>query len=287
VHSTAAIDLFSLALSKGADEVSVENGNLDREEIRRVRPRNFLIAGRGVPSNLGYVPTANLALFQSGCVGDGRSGLTAKGQIPLARDLVETFVFGRVLALSGAAAALPLAERLENEAFPVEAEYLRGLYEVTAHHPELALEHCERALIALRSEALPLCEVANQLLDSCVAIAKRGPESATRFARVLMAQPFAGYLVESNRIIAAQQLAFLSPAPGLCVEALGKDLLTPTWTMQFLGARLECLERARHPMAKTAAQQFAECLANTSGDYGFAMEKPQPDNLAESPPLPQ
>lgn len=286
-QSAAAGDLFSLALASGADEVSVENGHLDREEIRTLRPRNFFISGSPLTSDLAHLRNARSALFESGCVGSGRSPLDPKSDMPVARDLVEAYAYGRVLGLSGAEGVLPLAERLASEAFLAEADYLRGLYEDAIQHPEVALGHYERALLALRDEVLPLCELATQLVDSSVVLAKRHPEWAMRVARILMAQPFAAYLIDSKRIAAAQQLAFISLDPRVCVEALGKDLLLPTWTLKFLGARLECLQRAGHPLAKAAARQFAEFFANTSGDYGITVEKPQPAASVRSPSQPQ
>jgi spermidine synthase len=279
-HSNAGIDLYSLALASGADEVSLTNGHLDREEIRSVRPRNFLISGGSLPGDLIHLHNARSALFESGCVGNGRSPLAPKSDFPAPHDLIEAFAYGRVLALRGAEAVLPLAERLEKAAFTAEAGYLRGLYEEANKHPELALGHYERALIALRDDTIPLCDIASQLVDSSVALAQRHPDWVTRIARELNARPFIAYLIDNKRIAAAQQLAFASSDPQLCVEALGKDLLVPTWTKRFLAARMECLERARHPLAKTAERQFAEYLEKTSGDYGLAVEKPKPEATA-------
>ncbi len=286
-HSSAGIDLYSLALSSGADDMSVTNGNLDREVLRSVRPRNFLISGGSLPGDLVHLHNARSALFESGCVGSGRTPLTPKSDFPAPRDLVEAFASGRVLALRGSEAALPLAERLEKEAFTAEANYLRGLYEEANKHPELALSHYEQALITLRDDIIPLCDIASQLIDSSVALAKHHPDWVARIARLLMARHFVAYLSDGKRIAGAQQLAFVSSDPQLCVEALGKDLLTPTWTKRFLAARMECLERAKHPLAKVAERQFAEYLEKTSGDYGLADEKPKPEATAPTADQPQ
>ncbi len=280
-QSVAAMDLFSLALARHADEVSVANGQLDRDKVRTFRLRNFIISGSPSPSEFSSLRNAESALLESGCIGSGQSPLDPKSDFPIATDLVAAYAYGRVLGLNGSQTVLALADRLAREAFTAEAEYLRGLYEEAIHHPELALSHYENALIALRAEALPLCELATQLVNSSVALAKRQPDSATRFARLMLDRPFAAYLIEGKRITAAQQLAFISPDPRVCVEALGKDLFLPTWTLQFLAARMQCLQRAGHPLAKTAAHQLADCFANTIGGYGLAASQDSNPTLGQ------
>ena len=91
-----------------------------------------------------------------------------------------------------------------------------------------------------------------------------------------MERPFVGYLVENQRIGASQELASLSNDPKLCVQALGKQLQIPTWSLPFLNARLDCLEHEHHPMAGAARRDVLEYLGNSSGNYGLVAPKLRP-----------
>ncbi len=272
-RSSAAYSLFTLALASDAQGLDLVNGTVDRDEIRQLRARDFMIDSALLPPDLAYLRDGRLALFETGCGGDGRLPPKSNGQLPAPRDLVEAYAYGRIMGLHGSDRVLPIAERLAGENFAAEAAYLRGLFEASNRRLTPALEQYERGLIALRDEALPLCEVADRLIEESMKLAKQSPESASRAARVLMARPFAAYLSNSNRIAAAQQLAFTASDPQLCVEALGKELLSPRWNLGFLSARLDCLKRAGHPLAKAAQEELIAYLANEPGDYGFAVNR--------------
>ncbi len=282
---SAAIDLFYLALASKATNMNLRNGQLDNEQVHTLRSRGFLISGDSTPFDAWHQNNARSALFQAGCTGNGQSPLTATSDFPPARDLVEVYAYGRVLALKGSEQSPDMAEKLVSAGFDAEASYLRGLYFQSKQQPETALYHYEQAILSLRREALPLCELGSQLVHSSTRLAGSHSAWTARIARALMERPFVAYLVENHRIAAAQELAFLANDPKLCVQALGKQLQMPTWSLPFLNARLDCLEREHHPMASAARRDVLEYLGNSSGNYGMVPPKllPMPSVAIESP----
>jgi spermidine synthase len=271
LSSSAASELFSTSLALGADEVSLQNGELDRGLVRALRHRSFIISGGSMPSEFASLRDARAALFESGCVGDGRMPLAPGSELLVPRDLVDAYAMGRLFALSGSAAAAPIIERLDAEGYAEEASFLRALQAQSAGRFEQALDHLEHAIVGLRRNALPLCELARQVVELATELAPRVPGASGRFARVLYAQPFAGYLAQTARTAAAQRLAFASGDPKLCVDALGAELRRPTWSLGFLSARLECLRRAQHPLVGMAEDDLVEYLGNAAGGYGIAV----------------
>ena len=115
-----------------------------------------------------------------------------------------------------------------------------------------------------------------QAVELVLMLGTREPTLAARGARALLEGPLAAYNYEGRRSEVAQQLAFLTAEPALCVAALGRNLELPRWQLRFLSARAECLERANHPLAGRARSDLTDWVGNSEGDISVGLELPPP-----------
>ena len=90
-------------------------------------------------------------------------------------------------------------------------------------------------------------------------------------ALALLEAPLAAHAQNRGRLEAAFRLAMVSGDVELCAKALGPFLKRPVWDARFLANRFVCLERARHPEAQTAREDFERYLVNTPGRFGDAL----------------
>lgn len=274
-------------------------GDLDWELVRELRGRAWLMTRELSPALPGLSPQARSRArsIQLGCLGrfaeaqelwssapkhpptEGsgrREGPVPKpaGAPPTAspaaavlepRDVVEVFVLGNGYAHQGDERALPLAARLESRDFRLEARLVRGRLFAAKRQPREAVDELLAALGELRSGSLALCNTAAEVLRLLPSLVRNQPELARRALASVMAGPLAAYQSELVRTRVAQEIAFELKDPQLCVAALGSELEEPPWEQAFLLARVDCLERAQHPLLPRAEADLRLFLSNTPG----------------------
>lgn len=275
-----SVRLAELTQARGLARPAVR-GAVDWRRVDELRGRAWLVVGGGKAPDLPLPDAGTRAraqAFAAGCSGDlvraGRLWFSQGDTAP--HDVVESFALGQILAQQKDERALALASELGREGFGAEEHVIRGRYLSAKGKPSEALDEVLLAIAALRNSALPLCDASRQAVELVLMLGTREPTLAARGARALLEGPLAAYNYEGRRSEVAQQLAFLSAEPALCVAALGRNLELPRWQLRFLSARAECLERANHPLAGRARSDLTDWVGNSEGDISVGLELPPP-----------
>lgn len=273
-----SLQLVTLGQARAAARPAV-TGNVDWSRVDELKGRAWLIGGGTQAPNL---PLADAGVraraqgFAAACGGDlvraERLWYSQSDVSP--RDVVETYVLAQILAQKKDARSLALASELGKEGYVVEEHVVRARYLAGQGQRDEALNELLVAVAELRKSALPLCDAARQAVELLRMVARGDARLAARAARGLLEGPLAVYNVEERRVEVAQQLAFTSNDPSLCVAALGPNLELPLWDFRFLAARAECLAKANHPYAAKARSEVAEWMGNTEGDITAGLELP-------------
>ncbi len=175
------------------------------------------------------------------------------------------------MALEADERAVAIAADLKSQGFLSEAEQILASLAEQKH--ELQAEaHVSRALTNLRSDALPLCQTAEFVLQTALRHAAKHPNSASRLFAQIAQGPLAVFLEEALR---RQVLAILArgAAPAhrtdykLCVKALELTEPYPVWGRETLMERYKCYAGAQHPLEDQARKDLARFEANEMPRY--------------------
>ena len=281
-----SVELTTLTQSRGLAKPEVR-GKVDWRRVEEQRARAWLIIGSGRAPDLPYSdPTvrARADAFAAGCAGDyetaGRAWFSQRDVAP--HDVVEKYVLAQVLAQNKDERALVLASELGLEGYRAEEHVVRARYLAGKRRQVEALDEVLKALVDLRTTALPLCDTAHQAVELLPHIIGGRVDLSATAARVLIESPLAVYNQDEQRLILGQRLAFVSGDSALCVQALGANLELPWWQLGFLAARAECLEKAGHPWAARARVDVAEWVSASLGNISAGLILPPP--LVPTPP---
>lgn len=279
-EGTFSVRLAELTQARGLARPMVR-GAVDWRRVDELRGRAWLVVGGGKAPELPLPDAGTRAraqAFAAGCSGDlVRAGRLWHSQDDIApHDVLESYALGQVLAHQKDERALTLAGELGRDGYVAEEHVIRGRYFSAVGKPTEAMEELLLAFAELRTSALPLCDTSRQAVELVRTLGTRDPSLAARGARGLLEGPFAAYNYEGRRSEVAQQLAFFTGEPALCVAALGRNLELPRWQLRFLAARAECLERANHPLAARARTELADWVGSSEGDISVGLELPLP-----------
>lgn len=273
-HFVLPDELDALARATQTHRPSLVHGTLDFERVDEQTPRlGLLVAGAPPEGARARNARGRAEFFVLGCQGLRQPAAQAWARLGeyAPRDILETYVAATVMAESGNGEARALLARLRHEGLGFEAHVVAAQLERASKHSEAAVRNLLLAVAELRKQPFPICDSGVLALNLLLESAKQHPKLAHAAARALLEKPFAARYGERYRVSFAQDLAFASNDPKLCLRALGEQLLDPWWNRKFLERRLTCLERAHHPMAERARRDLLEFLAKTPGELGAAL----------------
>lgn len=199
---------------------------------------------------------------------------TANAELTEPRDILEVFVLANGYAHYADERALPLADTLAIRGFVAEAQLARARFQAAAGQHEAALAELIRALEELRRTSISLCDTAAETLRMLAPMVRGKPELARQALAAVMVGPLPAYLSERLRISTAQAIAFDLKDSELCVAALAADLYEPGWDRALLEARVDCLERAKHPLLARAEADLRRFIGNTAGRLDDGLNLP-------------
>ncbi len=267
--------LLQLSDKHGANRPQYR-GEVDWQRVSELRPRAWLISAGGAPPPEELLATPardRQRSFIFGCRGNYKPAYEVRKKHPdqPARDAAEAFITAAGLAGQGDAQAPVQAQALQERGFAFEADVVRTRYHVTQQRGAEAAASAQRAIQALRSTGLPLCNAGGTLLELLPAVAKLQPSARRELIDSLSRRPFAAYIHELEREQILRSLGFAERDPAVCVRALGSTIERPMWEHDLLLARHDCLRRAGDPRAPAAAEDLEAFLLNTAGNIAAGM----------------
>jgi hypothetical protein len=308
----ASSQLFELAAQLGQERPNLV-GEVDWDLVRELRSRAWLMTRSRSPVLPGVTPPARsrARAVELGCLQRlseamtyGQSEATtldlpaqaASGEeaarasdfprpAPPAvaaiepRDIVEVFLAGNGYGQQGDPRATPIAAQLEARGFGPEARLVRARFLAATRQPDSAVRELLAGLDELRTGSISLCNTASETLQMLPPLVRNQPEVAKRAIAAVMAGPLAAYQSERVRTRVAQTMAFEAKDASLCLGALGDELEEPRWEREFLLARVDCLERAGHPLLARAEADLRRFLANTPGRIADGVASSEPAGL--------
>jgi hypothetical protein len=178
-------------------------------------------------------------------------------QAKAARGPVEIGLMAEGLADLGDEQAVQYVEML-GAASPTEADAVLGRLRFRQQRYEEAVAALERAFIAYRRDPWPPTPMMVGAVRLAEDMARARPETGPRLFASL-AEPFAAYVIDSDRLDARLGIAQTQPIDAFCLEAI-RPLDPAPWTLDFLLYRRNCYDAVGDPRAGRARADLDDFL---------------------------
>jgi hypothetical protein len=281
------VDILSVSKNKDADWPLTRNGTFDKTRAALLRLRGWQVAEMYFPSIRTVKKNAQRIYLWKALVQDNfRSAVKLIKKLPPAppHDLFERLV--QAEALAHVPATLEERELLSVEllhlaegGLATDAAWLCLLVSLTDKREELVPQLAREAFKAARRDPWVRCLMAERILNRLRNTIKT-PAVAGEVARELLKQPFASYLLESERRYSAAELAVVAKDFETAARAFEQSEPYPKWNETSLKLRELCYQKTRPELAPRASADLKEFLAHEARTLGDLMGDHSTDRLA-------
>lgn len=146
---------------------------------------------------------------------------------------------------------------------PTEADFLLARWHAAAGRRDEGARHLLAALTAFRTDPWPYAPLVRRASHLAVRWSRQDRRLAAAFFEAL-SQPFAVRLLEQVRMIDRLEVARALDDERLCAEGLAPLEPNVPWEGRLLVYRLQCYERAGHPLEPQARRDLARFLASSA-----------------------